>query len=315
MTFDHKYLVTQSLFCAVRIDIDRKVGPDPLGSATGFFLDFDASPEKVLVLITNKHVFDGEEETTEGLSVDTGPVALSFDARLGFNISSDGTEADLTGNVTRVEIEDVAPLRVDHPDASVDLCAVVIGPTLASLLTPGETKPVVTRLPETEIISDRVLANHAAIEDVYMVGCPRGIWDHVNHLPIIRSGITASHPEVNYLGRPEGLLDIASFPGSSGSPVFLYEKHRERLHDGKFLTKEHTDLLGVVFATEAHVHEGEVRFGRGKLAEARAQTNLPMHLARYVKAREILRLKEAAIERHRALLARPDQRDPDSGTI
>ena len=54
-----------------------------------------------------------------------------------------------------------------------------------------------------------------------MIGYPDGIWDSVNNLPVIRKGITATHPHISWNGKTEFLTDIASFPGSSGSPYFL----------------------------------------------------------------------------------------------
>jgi hypothetical protein len=64
----------------------------------------------------------------------------------------------------------------------------------------------------------------AALEDIVMVGYPIGLWDKVNNMPIIRRGITATHPKLPYNGREEFMIDAACFPGSSGSPVVLYNE-------------------------------------------------------------------------------------------
>lgn len=63
-----------------------------------------------------------------------------------------------------------------------------------------------------------------ALEDILMIGYPIGLWDSKNNLPIIRKGQTATHMKINYQGRSEFLLDIPAFPGSSGSPVILYNQ-------------------------------------------------------------------------------------------
>jgi len=55
-----------------------------------------------------------------------------------------------------------------------------------------------------------------------MVGYPVGIWDSANNMPVIRRGITATHPGKDYEGKSEFMIDAACFPGSSGSPVFLF---------------------------------------------------------------------------------------------
>ena len=61
----------------------------------------------------------------------------------------------------------------------------------------------------------------SAMEDVVMVGYPIGLSDEYNHKPIIRKGITATHIKKEYQGKKEFLVDMACFPGSSGSPIFI----------------------------------------------------------------------------------------------
>jgi len=47
-------------------------------------------------------------------------------------------------------------------------------------------------------------------------------WDRKNLLPILRTGTTASPVAVDFEGSPTFLMDASIFPGSSGSPVFVY---------------------------------------------------------------------------------------------
>lgn len=54
------------------------------------------------------------------------------------------------------------------------------------------------------------------------VGYPDGLFDTTNLLPVMRRGITASHPNIDYEGTPAFLIDASVFRGSSGSPVFLH---------------------------------------------------------------------------------------------
>jgi len=61
-----------------------------------------------------------------------------------------------------------------------------------------------------------------AVEDVIFVGYPNGIWDSENNLPVTRRGITATPIAIDYRNEPKFLIDASVFPGSSGSPVFLY---------------------------------------------------------------------------------------------
>lgn len=66
-----------------------------------------------------------------------------------------------------------------------------------------------------------------AVEDLLMVGYPNSLMDETNHLPIVRKGITATPYVVDYDGQAEFLIDASVFPGSSGSPVFLIDRHKQ----------------------------------------------------------------------------------------
>jgi len=68
------------------------------------------------------------------------------------------------------------------------------------------------------------LSDFSALEEILMVGYPNGIWDNVNNKPILRKGVTATHPNFDYCGKKEIMIDAACFPGSSGSPVFIFNE-------------------------------------------------------------------------------------------
>lgn len=57
-----------------------------------------------------------------------------------------------------------------------------------------------------------------------MIGYPVGLMDEVNLQPIFRRGVYATNPSLDYMGRKEFLLDIPNNGGSSGSPVFRFDK-------------------------------------------------------------------------------------------
>lgn len=73
--------------------------------------------------------------------------------------------------------------------------------------------------------------NFAAIEDITFIGYPNGLYDDKNKMSIIRKGITATPIWNNFKGEEAFLIDAGVFPGSSGSPVFIYNK-------GSFSTKD-----------------------------------------------------------------------------
>ena len=72
----------------------------------------------------------------------------------------------------------------------------------------------------------------AAIEDITFIGYPSGLYDNVNKLPIIRRGITATPIWNNFKGEESFLIDAGVFPGSSGSPVFIYNQGSYPIKDG-----------------------------------------------------------------------------------
>jgi hypothetical protein len=64
---------------------------------------------------------------------------------------------------------------------------------------------------------------------VTLIGYPHGFYDAKNALPIWKTGTIASEPEIDFEGNPLVLVDVAAFPGMSGSPAFaissgMYEK-------------------------------------------------------------------------------------------
>ena len=118
-----------------------------------------------------------------------------------------------------------------------------------------------------------------------------------HNLPLVRSGIAATHPAVDYRGRRQGVVDMACFPGSSGSPVFLYDlvvyfdKPR-----GIMKTGSRQALLGVLFAAPHHTREGTIVI-RDIPTVATKRVPVPItssmiHLGYYVKASEVVRLAE-----------------------
>lgn len=59
------------------------------------------------------------------------------------------------------------------------------------------------------------------IENIIMLGYPQGMKGDPLGCPIIKSGITATPISKKYNDQEIFLTDILSFPGSSGSPIFI----------------------------------------------------------------------------------------------
>lgn len=225
-------LVEQLLFSAVRIQVTKN--RIPTGSTgTGFRYHIPLSNDRNAVfLVSNKHVLEDAEEIAVDIHI-MRPNGAIF-ARETIWISC-------KGNILL------------HPDPNVDLAAIGI----AQLLELPDYQPnriyfmplSVKHIPDDWRKFD-------ALEEVLMIGCPQGLMDERNRLPIIRRGYTASHPGVRFNGRPEFMVDMACFPGSSGSPIFAYSyssiydrERRERKIESRF------DFLGVLHAGPTQMHE------------------------------------------------------------
>ena len=240
------------------------------GSGTGFIVTFENEKKNIQypILITNNHVVDHSIRThfefcianEQGEPIDTQPLSLNCN-----------------GNEWR-----------HHPNPDIDLCCLPLAYFLKKINETGN-RVFYKTISEDMIVDQTTLENFRAIEDVTMVGYPRGIMDTYNHKPVIRKGTTATHPRNNYLGKPDILLDIAAYPGSSGSPVFILEEgffvDRTDAHIGSRIK-----LLGVLYAGPQFDARGEIRFSNLPV-NAIPVVYIPMNLGMCIKATEILAFK------------------------
>lgn len=207
------------------------------GSGTGFIINLCKNEEKdtcVPVLITNNHV-----------------VANSVKTVFEFCVADDDGNPIDNQSFTLV-YEGNSWIR--HPDSSVDLCCLLLAEALNEL----RRKSIkIFYIPlETDLIpSHEDLEQLFAMEDVVMVGYPIGLSDTYNHKPVIRRGITSSHPKKDYQGKKETLLDMACYPGSSGSPVFILNQGIYPTADGLVLVTEYI-FLGCFMEGRSLAHKG-----------------------------------------------------------
>ena len=121
-----------------------------------------------------------------------------------------------------------------------------------------------------------------------MVGYPIGIWDSTNNMPVFRTGITATHPGIDYEGRTEFMIDAACFPGSSGSPVFLFNIGSYPTKDGGLTVGTRVKLLGALYAGPQFSARGEVSVENIPTAQRLVtSSSLPANLGLVVKAQRI----------------------------
>jgi len=156
-------------------------------------------------------------------------------------------------------IKDFRSAWTYHPDPEVDLCAMPIAQIINILINQNK-RPFFIPFGKNLIPTREQLEDLSAMEELVMVGYPNGIWDNVNNQPILRKGITATHPNKDYCGKKEFMADIASFPGSSGSPVLIYNQNGYRDKKGNiFMGASRILLMGVLYAGPQYTTTGEIK--------------------------------------------------------
>jgi len=275
--------------CTVRIEAER--GGETVSIGTGFLYDFELVPKpgdqanKAPTIITNKHV-----------------VARCDSAKIYISVAPTGAGPDAMGLPQgRLHLPARVALGehvVDHPDPAVDLCAIPAAWLFAQIETKGQFQVINRRLWKGHRLQVDQRGDLRYIEPIVMIGYPNGLWDSLNNAPIVRRGSTATHPLVAYEGRPEFVVDAACFPGSSGSPVFLFQ-------DGLYnvIGQPHhgvrTSLLGILYAGPQFTAEGKlvptpIPHGVGEIAV----TALPMNLGYVINADQLDFLAPLVQHRH-----------------
>jgi hypothetical protein len=264
--------VDQLVHTTVRIET---LGAKGQGSGTGFFLNVaDDGERRVPLIVTNKHVISGASE-----------------GRFHFTLQNSVGQPDL-GSTFIFALTDFEAGWVPHPDPSVDLAAFPIAGLLDHMVELG--KPVFHRGFPVDLICDETFLNTlTAIEDVIMIGYPSGLWDPKHNFPIVRRGVTATPPGVPFDGREEFVIDCACFPGSSGSPVVLYNPtgHIDK-QANSFAMGGRVRLLGVLwggpqFNAVGELHVVPVPTSTAPTKEI-ALSRIPMNLGYCVRASQLL---------------------------
>lgn len=265
------------LYSTTRIEAYLPDGRTSIG--TGFFMAFMPDPDTpdryFPALITNRHVVEGA----------TGGRILLHEA----NVKSDGTRQP-SGTRVYSEIADFSNAWVTHPDPEVDLAGAPLGKMIRDF--EHMRRPLFfMQIGENLIPSQDQLLQLKVIEDVVMVGYPRGLADEAHGFPLFRHGYTASHPGVDFDDRPLGALDIALVQGSSGSPVITYNPGLNYSVGGSEI--HHPVLLGVLFGGPQTTAEGSFEIDALPTVDMPAvATRVFMNVGYYIKARELVPLKQ-----------------------
>lgn len=253
-------------------------------TATGFFY---SSRSKGLLLVTNAHVLENVKEMTITLTPKNEVQLPDFGYKE--TVSIDCSPENIFFH----------PDRKKNKEKSVDLAAVRINEPLG-------LKFYISSTNKDFILAEEEKDSVGCIEDVLMLGYPRGLIDLENNLPIVRRGITATSIHADYCGTPSFLIDAACFPGSSGSPVFLIVPPLRPDASGMSINTQGTvKLVGILSQWIPDISEcrGDVYIlpdpppvpllqGHDARSEASIKIGIPLNLGKAIKAKEIIELEK-----------------------
>lgn len=239
------------------------------GRGTGFFYHFVYDNNVVVpVIITNKHV-----------------VNYKRIERVSFHVH-------LKEHSNIVKESKIIELETEwFQHSNKDLCFCFANPLIEKLKLEGKNIFYIP-IDDNLIYNEEKLKELSAVEDVLMVGYPIGISDEINHYPIFRRGITASHPAIDFNKKGIGLVDIACFPGSSGSPIFIINEGSYSDKKGNVYIANRAIFLGVLYAGPTFNAQGQINIMEIPTSQIGITTPVMVNLGYYIKATELVEFRD-----------------------
>jgi len=268
-------LTTAEILMHTTVRLECTLADGKTSTGTGFFFSFKLDGNQhIPVIVTNKHVINNSINGTFVLT------------------KSDDQGNPLVGQVEKVILNDFENRWIKHPEDNVDLAVF----PMASIFREAKARGIKFYTPplEDDLIPDQeALDNLMGLEDITMIGYPNGIWDEQNNMPIVRKGVTATNPKYDYNGMPYFVIDCACFPGSSGSPILIFNQNGYTDARGNTsLGGTRIILLGALFAGPQHVAQGEIQTINVSLRQVPISlSKIPNNLGFVVKAQKILDFK------------------------
>lgn len=235
-------------------------------SGTGFFYNFRVDDMIFPTIVTNKHVVNNNPNE-----------AMTFLLHLK---DSDGSAKE--------------NFRVTYKanwifHSTKDLCFCFVNPLFEQVKN-NTGKDVFYIANDASIVATPQKLNElSALEELVMVGYPIGLWDAKNNFPVFRKGFTASHPAYDFNEQGIGLADMACFPGSSGSPIYIFNENGYVDKKGNhYFGSSRLILIGILFAGPRYNANGDIVVTTIP-TQQKIQTTTPImtNLGYYIKATEL----------------------------
>ncbi len=228
---------------------------------TGFFIQRDSETGPINFLVTNKHVVANYEK-----------------AEIVFCAKKNNQEPDDNSHIL-ITITGLQGFCIKHPD--LDICLINMKSVIDAAQKQGN-QVFFKSVGKDIFITDDLIKEVSAIEDVIMIGYPEGLIDLKNNKPVVRKGITATCLSLDFEGRKEFMIDAACFHGSSGSPVFLDRTGliTKQTENGFKIGVRHLYyFIGMLRAVPAKTVKGEIKVvdvptDKKVVSEAELMTNL-----------------------------------------
>lgn len=254
------------MYSTIRLNV---VSADSVG--TGFYFGFRHGDHHEPAIITNNHVLP--------------PKAGTYVLSLPIREASDPSQKFPSGKYCTLNALLSEQDVIRHPNSDINLCCFSINKLRISNLPVGFV-PFYRHFSDEDIPADDQIFD--AIESISMVGYPSGLYDETNNLPLVRRGITASPINFDFNGEPKFIVDIATFPGSSGSPVVICDLngYSDIGKNGSLtfrLGAQRLILVGIIFSAPTRTEIGKLNIN----IENSFTFQNWMHLGVAIKSREI----------------------------
>lgn len=251
---------TQLIYTTVPIYTQNQ---DLVSSGTGFiFSMIESDISSIPFLVTNYHVLENMENGYFELHIAKNNKPTNETIRIQFNRN----------------------ILLNNKLENLDLVAIPIAGMLDELNSKGINLFYRT-IDQNIIPNSEQVRNLSSMEQITFIGYPNGIYDTVNKIPVLRQGITATPIWNEFQGKKEFLIDAGVFPGSSGSPVFIYNSGSYPTNDG-IVIGNRLLFVGIVTQTLQQVNENKNYLDLGIVINSNAMQEEINKLIEKIKKRQ-----------------------------